>query len=43
MSSSVVNDNNDNSKFLQHTFTKNILNPHKSIRWVGMKIKMVLL
>lgn len=26
---------NDNSKFLS-TFTKNILNLHKSIRWVSM-------
>ena len=35
MPSSVVNDN-DNSKFLHHTFTKNILNSHKSIRWVSI-------
>ena len=34
MSSSVIN-NNDNSKFL-YTFTKNILNSAKSIRWVGI-------
>ena len=33
MSSAATNDN-DNSKFLS-TFTKNILNSHKSIRWVG--------
>ena len=26
----------DNSKFLSSTFTKNILNSHKSIRWVGI-------
>ena len=29
--SSQVNDN-----FLHHTFTKNVLNSHKSIRWVGI-------
>ena len=34
MSSTTKNDN-DNSKFLS-TFTKNILNSHKSIRWVGI-------
>jgi hypothetical protein len=34
--SSATNDNDYNSKFLQHTFTKNILNSHKSIRWVGI-------
>jgi hypothetical protein len=34
--SSATNDNDYNSKFLQHTFTKNILNSHKSIRWVGV-------
>jgi hypothetical protein len=35
--SSAANDNdNDNSTFLHHTFTKNILNSNKSIRWVGM-------
>ena len=34
--SSATNDiNNDNSKFL-YTFTKNILNSDKSIRWVGV-------
>ncbi|HSF00450.1 MAG TPA: hypothetical protein VLA48_06095 [Nitrososphaeraceae archaeon] len=33
--SSAANDN-DNSTFLHHTFTKNILNSNKSIRWVGM-------
>ena len=34
--SSVTNDsNNDNSKFL-FTFTKNILDSDKSIRWVGV-------
>ena len=36
MSSSATNDkDNDNSKFL-YTFTKNILNLHKSIRWIGI-------
>ena len=36
MSSSATNDkDNDNSKFL-YTFTKNILDSHKSIRWVGI-------
>ena len=34
MSSATTNDN-DNSKFLS-TFTKNILDSHKSIRWVCM-------
>jgi hypothetical protein len=34
-SSSIVNDNNDNSKIL-YTFSKNLLNSHKSIRWVGI-------
>ena len=36
MSSVAKNEsNNDNSKFL-YTFTKNILNSHKSIRWVSI-------
>src|SRR5215216_7414376 len=36
MSSSATNDkDNDTSKFL-YTFTKNILDSHKSIRWVGI-------
>ena len=34
--SSATNDNDNNSKFLNHTFTKNILNSHKSIRWVSI-------
>jgi hypothetical protein len=35
-SSSIVNDNNDNNSKILYTFTKNILNSHKSIRWVGI-------
>ena len=36
-SSAATNDNdNNNSKFLSSTFTKNTLNSHKSIRWVGI-------
>ena len=36
-SSAATNDNdNNNSKFLSSTFTKNILNSHKSIRWVSI-------
>ena len=35
MSSTATNDNDNNSKFLS-TFTKNILDSHKSIRWVGI-------
>ena len=35
MSSATNDSNNDNSKFL-YTFTKNILNSHKSIRWIGI-------
>ena len=34
MSSAATNDNNNNNFF--STFTKNILNSHKSIRWVGI-------
>ena len=33
MSSATTDDNNN---FISSTFTKNILNLHKSIRWVGM-------
>jgi hypothetical protein len=35
MSSMAKNDNDNNSKFLS-TFTKNILDSHKSIRWVSI-------
>ena len=35
MSSAAKNDNDNNSKFLS-TFTKNILDSHKSIRWVSI-------
>jgi hypothetical protein len=35
MSSVAKNDNDNNSKFLT-TFTKNILDSHKSIRWVSI-------
>ena len=41
MSSAATNDNG-NSKFLS-TFTKNILNSHKSIRWVGIIEKNVII
>jgi hypothetical protein len=36
MSSAAKNDNDNNSKFLSSTFTKNILDSHKSIRWVSI-------
>ena len=37
MSSAATNDNNDdNNNFLSSTFTKNILDSHKSIRWVSI-------
>ena len=36
MSSVAKNDNDNNSKFLSSTFTKNILDSHKSIRWVSI-------
>lgn len=32
----VSSENNDNSNFLFSIFTKNILDSHKSIRWVGI-------
>ena len=35
MSSAATNDNDDNNNFL-YTFTKNILDSHKSIRWVSI-------
>ena len=36
MSSAAKNDNDNNSKFLSSTFTKNILDSHKSLRWVSI-------
>jgi hypothetical protein len=36
MSSVAKNDNDNNSKFLSSNFTKNILDSHKSIRWVSV-------
>ena len=35
MSSAATNDNDNNNNFL-YTFTKNILDSHKSIRWAGL-------
>ena len=35
MSSAATNDNDNNNNFL-YTFTKNILDSHKSIRWVSI-------
>ena len=35
MSSAATNDDN-NSNFLSSTFTTNILDSHKSIRWIGI-------
>ena len=35
-SSSIVNDNKYNNSKILYTFTKNIVNSHKSIRWVGI-------
>ncbi|HJT83233.1 MAG TPA: hypothetical protein VJ697_02015 [Nitrososphaeraceae archaeon] len=32
----ISSENNDNSNFLFSIFTKNILDSHKSIRWVGI-------
>ena len=32
----ISSENNDNSYFLFSIFTKNILDSHKSIRWVGI-------
>jgi hypothetical protein len=34
--SSMVNDNDNNSKKFLYNFTKNILDSNKSIRWVGI-------
>ena len=34
--SSMVNDNDNNSKKFLYDFTKNILDSNKSIRWVGI-------
>ena len=36
MSLAAINDNNNNNNFLSSTFTKNILDSHKSIRWVSI-------
>ena len=39
--SEAKNDNDNNTKFLSSTFTKNILDSHKSIRWVSIIDQMV--
>jgi hypothetical protein len=36
MSSTAKNNNDNNNKFFSSTFTKNILDSHKSLRWVSI-------